>query len=115
MLIQWYPGHMAKARRQLTESLKLIDVVVEIVDARAPRATRNPDFDGLFKDKKRVVLLNKSDLASPALTKAWITEYKKNGIESIEFVATNSAKKKTALELMENAAKEKVENPSPRA
>ena len=109
MLIQWYPGHMAKARRQLTESLKLIDVVVEIVDARAPRATRNPDFDGLFKDKKRVVLLNKSDLASPALTKAWITEYKKNGIESIEFVATNSAKKKTALELMENAAKEKVE------
>ena len=109
MLIQWYPGHMAKARRQLTESLKLIDVVVEIVDARAPRATRNPDFDGLFKDKKRVVLLNKSDLASPALTKAWITEYKKNGIESIEFVATNSAKKKAALELMENAAKEKVE------
>ena len=109
MLIQWYPGHMAKARRQLTESLKLIDVVVEIVDARAPRATRNPDFDGLFKDKKRVVLLNKSDLASPALTKAWITEYKKNGIESIEFVATNSAKKKAALELMEIAAKEKVE------
>ena len=52
MLIQWYPGHMAKARRQLTESLKLIDVVVEIVDARAPRATRNPDFDGLFKDEK---------------------------------------------------------------
>ena len=109
MLIQWYPGHMAKARRQLTESLKLIDVVVEIVDARAPRATRNPDFDGLFKDKKRVVLLNKSDLASPALTKAWITEYKQTGIESIEFVATNSAKKKAALELMENAAKEKVE------
>lgn len=55
------------------------------------------------------MLLNKSDLASPALTKAWITEYKKNGIESIEFVATNSAKKKAALELMENAAKEKVE------
>ena len=51
MLIQWYPGHMAKARRQLTESLKLIDVVVEIVDARAPRATRNPDFDGLLKIK----------------------------------------------------------------
>ena len=104
MLIQWYPGHMAKARRQLTESLKLIDVVVEIVDARAPRATRNPDFDDLFKDKKRVVLLNKSDLASPALTKAWVAEYKKNGIDASEFVATNSAKKKAALELMENAA-----------
>ena len=105
MLIQWYPGHMAKARRQLTESLKLIDVVVEIVDARAPRAPRNPDFDGLFKDKKRVVLLNKSDLASPALTKAWITEYKKNGIESIEFVATNSAKEKVEKSLAKGVKK----------
>lgn len=109
MLIQWYPGHMAKARRQLSESLKLIDVVVEIVDARAPRATRNPDFDDLFKDKKRVMLLNKSDLASPAVTKAWINEYRAQGIETIEFVATSSAKKKSALELMERAAKESVE------
>ena len=53
MLIQWYPGHMAKARRMLIENLKLIDVVVELVDARAPRATRNPDFDDLFSAKRR--------------------------------------------------------------
>ncbi|MBQ6703425.1 MAG: ribosome biogenesis GTPase YlqF [Clostridia bacterium] len=109
MLIQWYPGHMAKARRQLVENLKLIDVVVEIVDARAPRATRNPDFDDLFKEKKRVVLLNKSDLASPAETKKWINAYGAQDISVIEFVATNSAKKKAALDLIQNAAADKIQ------
>lgn len=109
MLIQWYPGHMAKARRQLIENLKLIDVVVEIVDARAPRATRNPDFDDLFKEKKRVVLLNKSDLASPQETKNWIAAYRARDISAIEFVATNSAKKKAALELIQKAAEEKIQ------
>ena len=109
MLIQWYPGHMAKARRQLVENLKLIDVVVEIVDARAPRATRNPDFDDLFKEKKRVVLLNKSDLASPVETKKWINAYGAQDISAIEFVATNSAKKKAALDLIQNAAADKIQ------
>lgn len=108
MLIQWYPGHMAKARRMLVENLKLIDVVVELVDARAPRATRNPDFDDLFSAKQRVILLNKSDLASPAETKAWVEHYRAEGISAIEFVATNSAKRKSAVELIENAASEKV-------
>ena len=108
MLIQWYPGHMAKARRMLVENLKLIDVVVELVDARAPRATRNPDFDDLFSAKQRVILLNKSDLASPAETKAWVEHYRAEGISAIEFVATNSAKRKAAVELIENAASEKV-------
>ena len=72
MQIQWYPGHMAKARRMLEENLKLIDVVVELVDARAPLATRNPDFDALFSQKSRVILLNKSDLASAEQTKKWV-------------------------------------------
>lgn len=108
MLIQWYPGHMAKARRMLVENLKLIDVVVELVDARAPRATRNPDFDDLFSAKQRVILLNKSDLASPAETKAWVEHYRAEGISAIEFVATNSAKRKAAVELIENAVSEKV-------
>ncbi len=108
MLIQWYPGHMAKARRMLVENLKLIDVVVELVDARAPRATRNPDFDDLFSAKQRVILLNKSDLASPVQTKAWVEHYRAEGISAIEFVATNSAKRKAAVELIENAASEKV-------
>lgn len=108
MLIQWYPGHMAKARRMLAENLKLIDVVVELVDARAPRATRNPDFDDLFSTKQRVILLNKSDLASPAETRAWVDYYRSAGIGAMDFVATNSAKRKAAVALIENAAAEKV-------
>ena len=70
--IQWYPGHMAKARRMLAESVKLVDVVIEMVDARAPASTRNPDFDDLFGAKPRVVVLNKADLADPEATRAWI-------------------------------------------
>ena len=70
--INWYPGHMAKAKRMLEENLKLIDVVIELVDARAPTASRNPDFDALFAGKSRVLLLNKSDLADPAANKRWI-------------------------------------------
>lgn len=73
-----------------------------------PRATRNPDFDDLFSAKRRVILLNKSDLASPAATKAWVEHYRENGISAIDFVATNSAKRKAAVELIENAASEKV-------
>jgi ribosome biogenesis GTPase A len=108
MQIQWYPGHMAKAKRMLEESLALIDVVVELADARAPRATRNPDFDGLFAGKKRVVLLNKSDLAAPALTKAWIEHYKADGIVAMDFVATSGQKRKAAIEAIERAAADKV-------
>ncbi len=67
MLIQWYPGHMAKARRMLIENLKLIDVVVELLDARAPRSTSNPDFDGLFAGKTRIAILKKAILRTPRL------------------------------------------------
>ena len=108
MQIQWYPGHMAKARRMLEENLKLIDVVVELVDARAPLATRNPDFDALFSQKSRVILLNKSDLASAEQTKKWIEYYKAQNINAIAFVYTSSAKRKTAVSLIETAAADKV-------
>ena len=108
MQIQWYPGHMAKARRMLEENLKLIDVVVELVDARAPLATRNPDFDALFSQKSRVILLNKSDLASAEQTKKWIEYYKAQNINAIAFVYTSSAKRKAAVSLIEAAAADKV-------
>ena len=108
MQIQWYPGHMAKARRMLEENLKLIDVVVELVDARAPLATRNPDFDALFSQKSRVILLNKSDLASAEQTKKWIEYYKAQNINAIAFVSTSSAKRKAAVSLIEAAAADKV-------
>ncbi len=99
---------MAKAKRMLIENLALIDVVVELIDARAPRATRNPDFEGLFSGKKRVVLLNKSDLASPAATKAWIEHYRGEGLSAMDFVSTSGAKRKAAIEAIERAAAEKV-------
>ena len=108
MQIQWYPGHMTKARRSLEESMKLIDVVVELVDARAPLSTRNPDFDDLFAGKIRVVLLNKSDLADKAATQKWLAHFRKNGIYAEEFVAVNSGKKKAAAAMIERAAEEKV-------
>ncbi len=99
---------MAKAKRMLEENLALIDVVVELVDARAPSATRNPDFDALFATKNRVILLNKSDLASTALTKAWLEHYRKQGVVAMDFVATSSAKRKAAVSAIEAAAAEKV-------
>ena len=78
--VQWFPGHMAKTRRKIKEFLPLVDAVVELVDARAPLATRNPDFDALFSQKSRVILLNKSDLASAEQTKKWIEYYKAQNI-----------------------------------
>lgn len=109
MLVQWYPGHMAKAKRLLEENLKLIDIVLEIVDARAPKATRNPDFDALFASKHRALILNKSDLADPHETKKWIAYYEAAGIMAMDCVAVSSAKRNRELELIELAAREKVD------
>ena len=81
---------------------------MELVDARAPLATRNPDFDALFSQKSRVILLNKSDLASAEQTKKWIEYYKAQNINAIAFVSTSSAKRKAAVSLIEAAAADKV-------
>ena len=75
-VINWYPGHMAKTKRQIIDDLKLIDVVIELLDARIPIASRNPDFDIIAKNKKRIVILNKSDLASDVENKKWIEYFK---------------------------------------
>ena len=107
--INWYPGHMTKTRRMLQENLKMIDVVVEILDARAPLASRNPDFEDLFAGKSRVVLLNKSDLADSNATKRWISYYNKRGIEAAGISATGGSAKKVAVALIEQAAKAKVD------
>ena len=107
--INWYPGHMAKTRRMLVENLKMIDVVVEVIDARAPLASRNPDFDDLFSGKARVVLLNKSDLADGNATKRWISYYNKRGIEAAGVSATGGSAKKIVTALIEKAAKPRVD------
>ena len=77
--VQWFPGHMAKTRRIIKESLTLVDGVVELVDARIPYSSSNPELDSIIKRKPRIVLLNKCDIADPNATKLWIEYYKSNG------------------------------------
>jgi len=83
MTIQWFPGHMAKARREVTEKLKLIDIVFELVDARLPLSSRNPMIDEIIQQKPRIVLLNKADLADSEWTKEWIAYFKSRQLPAI--------------------------------
>lgn len=83
MIINWYPGHMKKTHGLISDNLKLVDCVVELLDARLPYSSRNPVFDGLLGDKPRVVALNKSDLTDPVAMRAWIHYYKEKGIAAI--------------------------------
>ncbi|WP_028545135.1 ribosome biogenesis GTPase YlqF [Paenibacillus taiwanensis] len=83
MSIQWFPGHMTRARRQIQEKLKLIDVVIELLDARLPLSSRNPMIHEILGDKPRLILLNKSDLADPELTARWVDVFRKEGHTAI--------------------------------
>lgn len=89
--INWYPGHMAKTKKQIIEDLKLIDVVVEILDARIPKSSQNPELQEWIKNKKKIIVLNKSDLAEDAKNKQWVEYYKKQGIPAI-LTDSNSGK-----------------------
>ncbi|MGX7107074.1 ribosome biogenesis GTPase YlqF [Hutsoniella sourekii] len=88
--IQWYPGHMAKARREAKEKLNLVDIVIELVDARLPLASRNPVIEEIIGNKKSLVVLNKADLADPAATQAWIHYFKQSGLEAIAIDAQHN-------------------------
>lgn len=90
--IQWFPGHMAKTRRMIKENLNLVDGVVEILDARIPYSSRNPEMDNLVKGKPRMILLNKSDLADPNVTNQWIDYYKKLGFSAVLPIDCKSGK-----------------------
>ena len=79
MQFQWYPGHMTKAKRQMQEDIKLVDLVIELVDARIPMSSRNPDIDELGKNKARLILLNKADLADERQNQAWVDYFEKKG------------------------------------
>lgn len=83
LVINWYPGHMAKTKRQIIEDLKLVDIVVEIVDARIPMSSMNPDIEGYIKNKDRLIVLNKYDLADEAQNKLWVNRFKSKGLESV--------------------------------
>lgn len=83
MTIQWFPGHMTKARRQIEDKLKLIDIAIELLDARIPLSSRNPMIDTILKHKPRLVLLNKSDLADPNVTAEWVEYFKEKGLDAL--------------------------------
>lgn len=109
MNYQWYPGHMTKAKRQMSEDIKLIDLIIEIIDARIPLSSRNPDIDELGKNKSRVVLLNKSDLADPSVNKSWIKYFEEKGIHCLEINSKGGNGIKNIQAVVNEACKEKIE------
>ena len=109
MNYQWYPGHMTKARRQMQEDLKLIDLMIELVDARVPAASRNPDIDELGKNKARLILLNKSDLADERGNDAWMEYFKEKGIYAVSIDSRNKGSMKAVSAAITEACKEKTE------
>ena len=109
MTIQWYPGHMTKTRRQIEEDLKQVDAVCEIVDARIPVSSRNPDIDAICGNKPRVIVLNRIDLADPAATKAWGNYFRSKGYT---VVCTDCKSRKGIADFnpaVRNACREKIE------
>ena len=109
MNYQWYPGHMTKARRMMQENIKLIDLVIEVVDARAPLSSRNPDIDELGKNKFRIILLNKADLADPKYNARWTEYFKKKGLLVQEINSRSGAGIKNIQALVQEACREKIE------
>ena len=83
MHIQWYPGHMTKTRRQIEADLKLVDAICEIVDARIPMSSRNPDIDAICGNKPRIIILNRMDLADPEATKKWMAYFRSRGMAAV--------------------------------
>lgn len=109
MTYQWYPGHMTKAKRMMQENIKLIDLVIELVDARIPLSSRNPDIDTLAANKSRIVLLNKSDLADPSANAQWKRHFEEKGIHVLELNAKSGTGVKSVNALVQEACKEKIE------
>ena len=109
MNYQWYPGHMTKAKRMMQENIKLIDLVIELVDARIPLSSRNPDIDELAKNKSRIILLNKSDLADAQYNKRWTEYFKEKGFHVLEINSKSGAGIKSIQGVVQEACKEKIE------
>lgn len=106
---QWYPGHMTKAKRMMQEDIKLIDLVIELVDARIPLGSRNPDIDELGKNKARIILLNKSDLADARQNKLWMEYFTGKGMHALEINSKTGAGVKAIQGVVQEACKEKIE------
>lgn len=109
MTIQWFPGHMAKARRQVTEKLKLVDIIFELVDARIPNSSRNPMIDEIIQHKPRLVLLNKADMADKEVTRAWISFFEEQGIKSLAINSQAGTGMKEIVTASQSILKEKFD------
>ena len=109
MDINWYPGHMTGARRKMQEDIKLCDIVIELLDARIPGSSKNPDLDDLIGNKKRLIILNKADMADSAVTEKWISFYESKGIKVLTM---DSRVRKQTLKVtaaVKEVCKEKIE------
>lgn len=109
MNVQWYPGHMTKAKRQMQEDVKLIDLIIELVDARVPLSSRNPDIDEIGKNKARLILLNKADLADEHQNEAWKSYFQKKGFFVVKVDSRNGSGMKAIQNVIQEACKEKTE------
>ena len=109
MNIQWYPGHMTKAKRQMQEDIKLIDLIIELVDARVPLSSRNPDIDELGKNKARLILLNKADLAEDRRNDEWLEYFKEKGYSAVKVNSRKGGGIKSIQNVIQEACKEKME------
>lgn len=109
MTIQWFPGHMTKARRQIEDKLKLIDVVIELLDSRLPLSSRNPMIDDILRDKPRLIILNKADLADPEMTRKWLAYFKEQGHVAHPVDASTGTGVKEIPEQVKLLLKEKID------
>lgn len=109
MHFQWYPGHMTKAKRMMQENIKLIDLVIELVDARIPVSSRNPDIDELGKNKSRLILLNKADLAEDKWNDAWAEYFREKGFFVVKVNSKKGGGLKSIQSVIQGACKEKME------
>lgn len=105
----WYPGHMTKAKRMMQEDIKFNDIVIELIDARIPMSSRNPDIDDLAKNKYRLILLNKSDLADERVTAKWVEFFEKQGIKVIKLDSRQRSGMKSVNNAILEVCKEKIE------
>ena len=112
--IQWFPGHMAKARREISEKIKLIDIIIELVDARAPKSSKNPMFDVICQNKPRLIVMTKKDLADEKLTQKWLQYYQSKGMYALSVNLKNFNEYQLVINTCKEILKEKMEKEAKR-
>ena len=112
--IQWFPGHMSKARREISEKIKLIDIIIELVDARAPKSSKNPMFDDICQNKPRLIVMTKKDLADEKLTQKWLQYYQSKGMYALSVNLKNFNEYQLVINTCKEILKEKMEKEAKR-